>query len=429
MLEKLFGLSAHGTNPRTEILAGLTTFLTMAYIIFVNPAMLSKTGMDFGAVFMATCLAASFGSIFMGLYANYPIALAPGMGLNAYFTFGVVLGMGHSWQVALGAVFVSGTIFLALSLFKVREWIVNGIPMSMKFGIAGGIGLFLAIIGLKNAGVIVGSPATLVTLGDLKSPQAILAALGFVLIVALSARKIMGAIIISILAVSAIGILMGLSEFQGVAALPPSILPTLFAMDIPGALELGLLTIVFAFLFVDLFDNTGTLIGVAHRGGLLDKDGKLPRIKQALLVDSTSAMAGAALGTSTTTSYIESAAGVDAGGRTGLTAVVAGLLFLAATFLAPLAQSIPGYATAPALFYVACLMARGLKDLDWDDTTEYVPAMVTAITMPLTFSIAHGIGLGFIAYVLVKILAGKGAQLHPAPVLIAALFALKIGVM
>jgi AGZA family xanthine/uracil permease-like MFS transporter len=429
MLEKLFGLAANRTNPRTEIVAGLTTFLTMAYIIFVNPAILSKTGMDFGAVFMATCLAAAFGSIFMGLYANYPIALAPGMGLNAYFTFGVVLGMGHTWQVALGAVFVSGLLFFFLSLFRVREWIVNGIPVSMKFGIAGGIGLFLAIIGLKNAGIVVGSPATLVTLGDLKSPQAILAAIGFVLIVALSARKIMGAIVIAILAVSAVGIILGLDQFHGLAAMPPDISPVFLAMDLKGALELGLVTIVFAFLFVDLFDNTGTLIGVAHRGGMLDQQGRLPRIKQALLVDSTSAMVGAALGTSTTTSYIESAAGVDAGGRTGLTAVVVGLLFLAATFLAPLAQSIPGYATAPALFYVACLMARGLKDLDWEDATEYVPAMVTAITMPLTFSIAHGIGLGFIAYVLIKILAGRARDLHPAPVLIALLFGLKIGVM
>jgi AGZA family xanthine/uracil permease-like MFS transporter len=429
MLEKLFGLAANRTNPRTEIVAGLTTFLTMAYIIFVNPAILSKTGMDFGAVFMATCLAAAFGSIFMGLYANYPIALAPGMGLNAYFTFGVVLGMGHTWQVALGAVFVSGLLFFFLSLFRVREWIVNGIPVSMKFGIAGGIGLFLAIIGLKNAGIVVGSPATLVTLGDLKSPQAILAAIGFVLIVALSARKIMGAIVIAILAVSAVGIILGLDQFHGLAAMPPDISPVFLAMDLKGALELGLVTIVFAFLFVDLFDNTGTLIGVAHRGGMLDQHGRLPRIKQALLVDSTSAMVGAALGTSTTTSYIESAAGVDAGGRTGLTAVVVGLLFLAATFLAPLAQSIPGYATAPALFYVACLMARGLKDLDWEDATEYVPAMVTAITMPLTFSIAHGIGLGFIAYVLIKILAGRARDLHPAPVLIALLFGLKIGVM
>lgn len=429
MLDKFFGLSAHGTSPRTEILAGLTTFLTMAYIIFVNPAMLSQTGMDFGAVFMATCLAACFGSVFMGLYANYPIALAPGMGMNAYFTFGVVLGMGHSWQVALGAVFISGMIFFALSLFKVREWLINGIPMSLKLGIAGGIGLFLAIIALQNAGVIVSSPATMVTLGNLKSAPPMLAALGFVLIVALSVRKIMGAIVIAIFAVSAIGLALGLDQFHGVAAMPPSILPTLFAMDLAGAFNLGLTTIVFVFLFFDLFDNTGTLIGVAHRGGMLDKQGRLPRIKQALIVDSTSAMVGAALGTSTTTSYIESTAGVDAGGRTGLTAVVVGLLFLAATFLAPLAQSIPGYATAPALFYVACLMARGLKDIEWDDATEYVPAMVTAITMPLTFSIAHGIGLGFISYVLIKLLAGKGRELHPASVLIAALFALKIGVM
>jgi AGZA family xanthine/uracil permease-like MFS transporter len=429
MLEKLFGLTANNTSLRTELVAGLTTFLTMAYIIFINPAMLSKTGMDFGAVFMATCLAASFGSIFMGLYANYPIALAPGMGMNAYFTFGVVLGMGHSWQVALGAVFLSGLLFFLISLLRVREWIINGIPLSMKFSIAGGIGFFLAIIALQNAGIITASPATMVTLGDLKSPPVILAATGFVLIVALTARKIMGAIVIAIFAVSALGIGLGIGQFHGIAAMPPSIAPTFLAMDLAGAFNLGLATIVFVFLFFDLFDNTGTLIGVAHRGGMLDKQGRLPRIKQALLVDSSSAMVGAALGTSTTTSYIESTAGVDAGGRTGLTAVVVGLLFLAAIFLAPLAQSIPGYATAPALFYVACLMASGLKDLEWDDSTEYVPAMVTAITMPLTFSIAHGIGLGFITYVLIKLLAGRWRDLHPAPVLIAFLFGLKIGVM
>ena len=404
MLEKLFHLQANGTSVRREAIAGLTTFLTMAYIIFVNPSILQLAGMDFGAVFMATCLAAAFGSAFMGLYANYPIALAPGMGLNAYFTFGVVKGMGYSWETALGAVFISGLIFLALSLLKVREWIINAIPMSMKLGIAAGIGLFLAIIALQNAKIVVGHPATLVTIGDLKSLPVLLAALGFALITALSARKIPGAIIISILAVTAIAVGLGVAEFKGIASTPPSIAPTFMAMDIKGALEIGLWTIIFVFLFVDLFDNTGTLIGIAHQGGFLDKDGKLPRIGRALVVDSTSASVGAMLGTSTTTSYIESVAGVEAGGRTGLTAVVVALCFLLATFFAPLAGTVPAFATAPALLYVACLMTRVLKDIDWDDPTEFVPAMVTAIAMPLTFSIAHGIGLGFIVYAAIKIL-------------------------
>ena len=365
-MERFFQLEANGTNVRREILAGITTFLTMAYIIFVNPAILKDAGMDFGAVFMATCLAAAFGSAFMGLFANYPIALAPGMGLNAYFTYGVVKGMNVSWEVALGAVFISGLIFLALSVVKVREWIIDAIPMSMKLGIAAGIGLFLAIIALNNAKIIVAHPATLVTLGDIKSGPVLLAALGFAAIVALSARKVPGAIIIAILAVTAIAIPLGYAKFGGVVSAPPSIAPTLFKMDLAGAINIGIWTIIFVFLFVDLFDNTGTLIGVAHRGGMLDKDGKLPRLKKALIVDSTSASVGAALGTSTTTSYIESAAGVDAGGRTGLTAVVVALCFLLAIFFAPLAGTVPGFATAPALFYVACLMAKSLKDLDWE---------------------------------------------------------------
>lgn len=426
MLERLFQLDANGTNVRREVLAGVTTFLTMAYIIFVNPAILKDAGMDFGAVFMATCLAAAFGSAFMGLYANYPIALAPGMGLNAYFTFGVVKGMGLSWQVALGAVFISGLIFLAISVVKVREWIVNAIPLSMKLGIAAGIGLFLAIIALKNADIVVAHPATLVTLGNIKTIPVLLAAIGFALIVALSARNVPGAIIISILLVTGAAILTGHAKFTGVVSAPPSIAPTFMQMDLKGAFDIGIWTIVFVFLFVDLFDNTGTLIGVAHRGGMLDSEGKLPRIGKALIVDSTSASVGAALGTSTTTSYIESAAGVDAGGRTGLTAVVVALCFMLAIFFAPLAGTVPAFATAPALLYVACLMARSLKDLDWDDLTEFVPAIVTAITMPLTFSIAHGIGVGFIAYAAIKILAGRWRDMQIAVPIIAIAFLFKM---
>jgi len=421
MLNDYFKLEANGTNVRTEVIDGITTFLTMAYIIFVNPSILSQTGMDFGAVFVATCLAAAFGSAFMGLFANYPIALAPGMGLNAYFTFVVVKTLGYSWETALGAVFISGLIFFLISAVKLREWIVNAIPLSLKLGIAARIGLFLGIIALENAKIIVASPATLVTLGHVKSLPVLLATLGFVLIAALSARKITGAIIISILVVTVIAIALGLTEFKGIASMPPSMSPVFLKMDIRGAFEVGLWTIVFVFLFVDMFDNTGTLIGVAHRGGFLDKDGKLPRIGKALMVDSTSAAVGAALGTSTTTSYIESAAG-----RTGLTAVVVAICFLLAVFFAPLAGSVPAFATAPALLYVACLMARSLKDLDWEDSTEFVPAMVTAITMPLTFSIADGLGIGFIVYTAIKILAGRWSDLNLAVPLIAIAFLVKL---
>jgi AGZA family xanthine/uracil permease-like MFS transporter len=428
MLEQYFKLSQNGTTVRTELLAGVTTFLTMAYIIFVNPDILSKAGMDFGAVFVATCLAAAISTAIMGLYANYPVALAPGMGLNAYFAFGVVGAMGYSWQVALGAVFISGVLFLLISIFRVREWVINAIPMSLKLAIAAGIGLFLAMIALKSSGIIAGHPATLVTLGDLTAPTTLLAVLGFFIIAALHHRGVTGAVIIGILAVTGLGLVFGLAEFKGVVAMPPSLAPTLLQMDVAGALSIGLVSIVFAFLFVDLFDTAGTLVGVAHRGGLLDPEGKLPRLRQALVADSTATMVGAALGTSTTTSYIESAAGVDAGGRTGLTAVVVAVLFLLALFFAPLAGTIPGYATAPALFFVAILMARSLREIDWDDLTEYAPALVVAITMPLTFSVAHGIGLGFIAYAVLKLLAGRAADTSAAVWIIAIAFAVKIAV-
>lgn len=430
MLESLFKLRENGTSVRTELLAGLTTFLTMAYIIVVNPDILSfGAGMDFGAVFVATCLAAAIGTAIMGFYANYPIAMAPGMGLNAYFAFGIVGGMGVPWEAALGAVFISGLLFLAISLFKVREWIINAIPMSLKLAIAAGIGLFLAMIGLKNAGIVVGNPATLVALGDLTQMPAMLAAFGFFLIAALHVRKVPGAIIIGILVVTALGLATGHAQYGGVFDLPPSIAPTFFAMDLAGALEIGLLTIIFAFLFVDLFDTSGTLVGVAHRGGMLDKQGRLPRVGRALTADSSATMIGAALGTSTTTSYIESAAGVDAGGRTGLTAVTVAALFLLALFLAPLAQMIPSYATAPALVFVAVLMARSLKELPWDDLTEFAPALITALAMPLTFSIAHAIGLGFITYAAIKLLTGRHGDVSIAVWIITAAFLVKIALV
>ena len=425
MLERYFELERHKTTVRTEILAGVTTFMTMAYIIFVNPQILADAGMDRGAVFVATCLAAALASALMGLYANYPIALAPGMGLNAYFTYSVVLGMGHSWQTALGAVFLSGILFLIVSLTRIREWVIDSIPLSLKLAIAAGIGLFLAIIGLKSAGIIQGSEATLVTLGDLKSLPVVLAVLGFLVMVALDARGIPGAIIIGILAVTAVGIALGVNSFGGIVSMPPSIAPVFLQLDILGALEVGLIAIVFTFFFVDVFDNTGTLVGVAHKTGLVGPDGKLPRVRRALTVDSTAAMAGALLGTSTTTSYIESAAGVNAGGRTGLVAVTVAVLFLAALFFAPLAGSIPAFATAPALVYVACIMMSAVKEIDFSDVTEYTPAIITIAAMPLTFSIAHGIAFGFITYTGIKLLAGRLSDIKPAVAVLAVLFVLK----
>jgi Permeases len=425
MLERYFELERYGTTVRTEIVAGVTTFMTMAYIIFVNPQILADAGMDQGAVFVATCLAAAFASAFMGLFANYPIALAPGMGLNAYFTYGVVKGLGYSWETALGAVFLSGVLFLIVSLTRIREWVIDSIPISLKLAIAAGIGMFLAIIGLKSAGIIQASPATLVTLGDLKSLPVALSIIGFLLMVALDARNVPGAIIIGILAVTAAGIALGVGNFGGIFSLPPSIAPVFLKLDILGALEVGLIAIVFTFFFVDVFDNTGTLLGVAHKAGLVGPDGKLPRLRRALTVDSTAAMVGAALGTSTTTSYIESAAGVNAGGRTGLTAVVVAVLFLAALFISPLAGSIPAYATAPALVYVACMMMAAIKDVDFSDATEYAPAVVTVVAMPLTFSIAHGIAFGFIAYTGIKLLAGRFSDIRPAVAILAVLFVLK----
>lgn len=335
MLERLFQLQAHNTNVRTEILAGITTFLTMAYILFVNPSILGETGMDKGAIFVATCLAAAFGSVVMGLIANYPIALAPGMGLNAFFTYTVVLGMGHTWQVALGAVFLSACLFFLLSIFKIREWIINSIPLELRSAIAAGIGLFLALIALQNAGIVVANPATMVGMGDMGSPQVLLAILGFFLIIGLEAMRVTGAVLISILVVTGLSILLGVSEFGGVVSMPPSLAPTFLQLDIAGALDVGLISVIFAFLFVDLFDNSGTLIAVAKKAGLMRKDGHLPKMGRALIADSTAALGGSLLGTSTTTSYIESAAGVSAGGRTGLTAIVVAVLFLFALFFAP----------------------------------------------------------------------------------------------
>jgi adenine/guanine/hypoxanthine permease len=422
VLNDFFKLQEHGTDVRTEIMAGVATFLTMAYIIFVNPSILVVAGMDQGAVFTATCLAAALSCVIMGLYANYPIALAPGMGLNAYFAFGLVKGMGLSWQVALGAVFISGLLALLLSISPVREWLFNAIPKTLKMAISAGIGLFLGIIALKNAGIVVAHPATFVTLGDVTKAPAVLAAFGFILMVALDRRRVPGAIIIAILVTTAIGVVLGITPGQGIVSTPPSLEPTFLKLDILGAIEMGLITIIIALLFVDLFDTAGTLVGVAHRAGLLTPDGKLPRLRKALVADSSATMIGALLGTSNTTSYIESAAGVKAGGRTGLTAVTVAVLFLLALFLSPLAGTVPAYATAPALLFVACLMTRGLVEVDWEDPTEYAPAVVTALAMPLTFSIATGIAFGFITYAGTKLLAGRIREISAAVAILAIIF-------
>ena len=422
ILNRYFELDLHRTTVRTEVMAGLTTFLTMAYIAFVNPQILSEAGMDRGAVFVATCLAAAIGSAIMGLYANYPIAQAPGMGLNAFFTYGVVLGLGYPWQTALGAVFVSGICFMALSVLPIREWVVNAFPRSLKLATSAGIGLFLAIIAMRNAGLVEGSEATLVTLGDVTAAPAVLAVVGLILIAALEARRVTGGPIIGILAVTAVGLALGVTPFRGVVDLPPSIAPTLFVLDIGAALDIALFGVIFAFLFTDLFDTAGTLIGVAHQADLLDADGRLPRVRKALVADSTATTLGALLGTSPVTSYIESAAGVKAGGRTGLTAVTVSALFLATLFLSPLADTIPAYATAAVLLFVTCLMARSLIDIDWSDVTEYAPAVVLAVTIPLSFSIADGIAAGFITYAAIKLLSGRAREAQPAVLILAAVF-------
>ena len=420
-LARTFKLEEHQTDVRTEVLAGLTTFLTMAYIIFVNPNILADAGMPHDAVFVATCIAAAIGTIIMGMYANYPIAMAPGMGLNAYFAYAVVKGMGFTWQAALGAVFISGCLFLLVSVFRIREMIVNGIPHSIRVAITAGIGLFLGIVSLRGAGLIVGNPATLVTLGDVHQPSVILAVIGFFVIVALDHLRVKGAILIGILAVTAASFFFAGNTFHGVVSMPPSLAPTLMQLDIIGALSVGILNVVLVFFLVELFDATGTLMGVANRAGLL-KQGKMDRLNKALLADSTAIMAGSLLGTSSTTAYIESASGVQAGGRTGLTALTVAALFLLCLFFSPLAGVVPAYATAPALLYVSCLMLRELVDLNWEDTTEAVPAVLTALMMPFTYSIANGVAFGFITYAGLKLFTGRMREVPVIVWIISAVF-------
>ena len=422
---KYLGYHEAAQSPKTEVLAGGTTFLAMVYIVVVNPSILSDAGMDFGAVFVATCLAAAFGSLMMGVLGRYPIALAPGMGQNAFFSYVIVLGMGYPWQTALGAVLISGIIFIVLSVLPIREWLFNAIPMNIKYGISAGIGFFIGFIALKNAGIVIDNPATLVSLGPLTQIEAALCLGGFILIAVLSTRGFVGAIIFGIGSVSILGWLLGVTEFQGLVSAPPSIAPVFMQLDLEAALTMSMVPVILALLLVDVFDTAGTMVAVSQRAGLLDEQGKLPNLRPALLADSGATAVGALLGTSSTTSFIESAAGVEAGGRSGLTAVVVGGLFLCCLFFAPLAQSIPAYATSAALLFVACLMVSSLKEIDWTQIPEYVPAVVGALAMPLTFSIADGIGLAFITYALIRIGSFEFKGPDAASFVIAGIFLLK----
>lgn len=424
-LEKLFGVSKAGSSIRIELLAGLATFLTMAYITVVNPSILSTegTGMEFGAVFTATIIAAVVGTLIMGLWANWPVALAPGMGLNAYFTYTVIFADGYSYQQALTAVFVAGVVFIILSVSPARKYIINSIPKSMKLGIGAGIGLFLAIIGLKNAGIVIANEATLVGLGDVASLPVLLAGLGFIIMAVLSYRKIPGSIVIGILVISIIAWIIGETELQGVAGSVNN--PShAFQLDFSVIATAGFIGVAFAFLFVDFLDTAGTLTSIANLTGRVGEDGEVEDIDRTLLADSSATVVGALAGTSNTTSYIESGAGIKEGGRTGLTAVTVAVLFAACLFFAPLAQSVPGFATAPALIFIATYFLRNIKDIDWDDISEYVPAALAAIIMPLTFSIAYGIAIGFVSYVLIKALSGKGRSLNYASIGLAVVSAL-----
>ena len=419
LIESLFKLKDHKTSFRKEVLAGLATFLTMAYIMVVNPAILSETGMDFDSVFVATILASFVACLLMGILANWPVALAPGMGLNAFFTYAVVFGMGFSWQQALAAVFCSGILFLLISLSPLRAYLINAIPKSLKFGIGAGIGLFLAIIGLKNAGIVVDNPATLVGLGDLKSAPVLLALLTFTLMIALDKLKIPGAIVISILATTIIGFIFGVAQFQGIASAIPSMSPTFLQLDFSSIGSSLFLIVVFTILFVDFFDTAGTLTSVANLSGKIDKDGNVENIQKAVFSDSIATIVGSIFGTSNTTSYIESGAGIKEGGKTGLVAVSVGVFFLLCLFLAPLAKSIPAYATGAALVFIATFFCKNLVNIDWDDISEYSPALLAAFIMPLTYSISNGIALAFIVYVVAKAISGKMSDLNPAVLIIA----------
>ena len=406
-LEQFFSLEENQTTLQKEILAGITTFVTMAYIIFVNPQMMTQSGMDYGAIFVGTCLAASFACLFMGLYANWPVGLAPGMGLNAFFTYTVVGEMGYTWEVALGAVFIAGTLFFIMSITSLRRWMLDSIPLNLRIAMGAGVGLFIGFIGLKNGGIIVANGATFLSLGDFTNLSTLLAGIGFLIISILSIRKIPGAIIIGILAVTLIGVLLELVEIKGIFALPPDVIPVLMQLDILGALDIAMISVIMSFLFVNLFDTAGTLFGVATRANLVQDSGDIKDLDKALKVDSSSSIFGSFLGCAPVTSYVESSSGIEAGGRTGLTALIVGILFLLATFLSPLAAAVPAYATSGALIYVSILMLSGMESLNWNDQSELLPALVIVVMIPLTFSIANGIALGFLAYVSLKVFVGE----------------------
>ncbi len=424
-ISRYFRLAEHGTTVRTELVAGATTFVTMAYIIFVNPQIMAAAGMDEQASFVATCLASALACLIMGLYANWPVGLAPGMGLNAFFTYAVVGEMGYSWEVALGAVFLAGVLFVIMSVTRLRRWMLDSIPLDMRIAMGAGVGLFIGFIGLKSGGIVVASDATFLTLGDLTSPEPLLACIGFLLIAILSIRQVPGAIIAGILMVTIVALLTSLVNFNGVVSAPPSIAPTFMKLDIAGALDVAMVSVVIAFLFVNLFDTAGTLLGVASRAHLVNADGSIKNMDRALKADSTASVLGAFLGCSPVTSYLESAAGAEAGGRTGLTAVTVGGLFLLAIFFAPLAGMVPAYATAGALIYVAVLMLTGMQGLAWSDMTEAAPALITIVMIPLTFSIANGIALGFISYVAIKLFVGRRSDISLGAWFLAIIFLLK----
>jgi AGZA family xanthine/uracil permease-like MFS transporter len=426
LLERVFKLREHGTTARTEVIAGFTTFLTMVYIVFVNPQILGVAGMDTSAVFVTTCLIAALGSILMGVFANLPVALAPAMGLNAFFAFVVVQAMGLPWQVGMGAIFWGAVGLLLLTIFRIRYWMIANIPVSLRVGITSGIGLFIGMMGLKNAGIVVANPDTLVTIGSLTSHNVLLGALGFFIIAVLSSRNFHAAVLVSIVVTTLIGWMLGDVKYGGLFSLPPSITSVVGQVDVAGALNIGLAGVIFSFMLVNLFDSSGTLIGVTDKAGLTDNQGKFPRMKQALYVDSISSVAGSLAGTSSVTAYIESSSGVAVGGRTGLTAVVTGLLFLLVIFLSPLAGMVPAYAAAGALIYVGVLMTSSLARVKWDDLTEAVPAFVTAVMMPFSFSITEGIALGFISYCVMKLGTGRWREISPCVVVVALLFVLKI---
>ena len=425
MLADFFDLEAKNTSVTQELLAGATTFITMVYIIFVNPSMMAETGMDYGASFVGTCLAAAFACFVMGVFANWPVALAPGMGLNAFFTYTVVGEMGYSWQVALSAVFVAGILFLIISVTPLRRWILESIPSSLRISMGAGIGLFIGFIGLKSGGIIVSNPVNYLALGDLTQAEPYLSLLGFLIITVLSIRKVPGAIMFGIIAITLISILANEVEFSGFVSAPPSIVPVLLELDFGSALNVGMVSVVLTFLFVNLFDTAGTLLAVATSTNLINDKGKIENLDQALKADSASSIVGTMVGCAPVTSYVESSAGVSAGGRSGLTAVFVGCFFCLAIFISPLASIIPAYATAGALIYVAMIMLGGLEKLEWSDQSELIPALITVSMIPLSFSIADGIALGFMSYVTIKVFTGRRNQVTSAAWFLAGLFALR----